>query len=48
MALYSQLVDTINGNLLTCPCNNCRAEGQQEGLQYNGEAAGWKVMSDIL
>jgi len=29
-------------------CNNCRARGQQEGLQYNGEAAGWKVISDIL
>jgi hypothetical protein len=29
-------------------CNSCRAGGQQEGLQYNGEAAGWKVISDIL
>ena len=25
-----------------------RAGGQQEGLQYNGEAAGWKVISDIF
>ena len=25
-----------------------RARGQQEGLQYNGEAAGWKVISDIF
>ena len=25
-----------------------RAGGQQEGLQYNGEAAGWKVISGIF
>ena len=25
-----------------------RAGGQQEGLQYNGEAAGWKVISVIF
>ena len=24
------------------------AGGQQEGLQYSGEAAGWKVISDIF
>ena len=34
--------------LAGCICNSCRAGGQQEGLQYNGEAAGWKVTSDIL
>ena len=25
-----------------------RAGGQQEGLQYNGEAAGWKMISGIF
>jgi hypothetical protein len=37
MKPYKQSLNKTN-------CNSWRAGGQQEGLQYNGEVAWWKVI----